>query len=182
MICVGIGLCGSLSVVSMLPLLAGIAAREDVEARIVMTRTAASIVPPSTAAQALSCDVLTDEALHRPGPPAHVELAGWADIWLVCPATANALATVVAGLAPNLLATTLLSTTAPTAFVPVMTTTMWQHLVRREIPAQLEALGYRVLKPVSLPSTDRSVGGDRQSLTHLPGNITRLIDELDGQR
>ncbi|MFX7825105.1 flavoprotein, partial [Acinetobacter baumannii] len=57
----------------------------------------------------------------------HVSLGQSADLVIVAPATANTLASMTAGLASDLLGTTLLATTAPVVVAPAMHTEMWRH-------------------------------------------------------
>src|SRR5579863_4044107 len=57
----------------------------------------------------------------------HIELAKWADIVLVAPATANLLAKCANGICDDLLSTILVATTAPVILVPAMNKVMWQN-------------------------------------------------------
>lgn len=70
-------------------------------------------------------DLWDEEAEQNMG---HIELARWADLLLVAPATAQMIATMANGLSPNLLATIYLATSAPTAIAPAMNQQMWQHV------------------------------------------------------
>jgi phosphopantothenoylcysteine decarboxylase/phosphopantothenate--cysteine ligase len=76
-----------------------------------------------------------------------MELAGWAELVLVLPATADVLARTAAGLAPDLLGTVLLATAAPTVFVPAMNPVMWAKPAVQRAVAQLRADGCGVVPP-----------------------------------
>ena len=96
------------------------------EVRVVMTRAAREFVTPLTM-QALTgnrvhLDLLDSEAEAAMG---HIELARWADLVLVAPASADFLARCAQGRADDLLATLLLATSAPVALAPAMNQGMW---------------------------------------------------------
>jgi phosphopantothenoylcysteine decarboxylase/phosphopantothenate--cysteine ligase len=77
----------------------------------------------------------------------HIELARWADVVVVAPATAHFLGTLACGLAPDLLATLCLATTAPVVLAPAMNQAMWAHPAVQANRATLEARGVRFLGP-----------------------------------
>lgn len=96
------------------------------EVRVVMTRAAREFVTPLTM-QALTgnrvhLDLLDTEAEAAMG---HIELARWADLVLVAPASADFLARCAQGRADDLLSTLLLATSAPVAIAPAMNQGMW---------------------------------------------------------
>lgn len=86
----------------------------------------------------------------------HVALGQAADLVLIAPATANTLAKMAAGLADDLLGTTLLATTAPVVVAPAMHTEMWRHPATRQNIATLVARGVHVAGPADGELT----GGD----------------------
>src|ERR1700710_1419299 len=57
----------------------------------------------------------------------HIELARWADLVLIAPATANTLAKLAHGIADDLVSTLCLATTAPLCVAPAMNHRMWSH-------------------------------------------------------
>lgn len=98
------------------------------EVRVAMTEAATQFVTPLTM-QALSgnrvhLDLLDAEAEAGMG---HIELARWADLVLVAPATANFLANMVQGRADDLLSTVILATPATVVVAPAMNQGMWRH-------------------------------------------------------
>lgn len=86
----------------------------------------------------------------------HVALARHADVVAVYPATAHTLARAAAGLADDLLTTTLLATTAPVVLAPAMHTEMWQHPATR---ANVRVLAERGVVLVG-PAEGALMGGD----------------------
>lgn len=98
------------------------------EVRIVMTHAAKNFITPLTL-QALSGfpvrDSLWDEEAEK--AMSHIELAKWADLILISPATADCIAKLAHGLADDLLTTLCLASTAPLAIAPAMNQVMWHH-------------------------------------------------------
>jgi phosphopantothenoylcysteine decarboxylase/phosphopantothenate--cysteine ligase len=79
----------------------------------------------------------------------HLDLASWADCHLVVPATASTLARLAAGLADDVVSSTLLATTAPIVVAPAMETGMWRNPATQQNLATLVVRGAQVVGPVS---------------------------------
>ncbi len=98
------------------------------EVRVVMTTEAKAFITPLTL-QALSGfpvrDSLWDEEAEK--AMSHIELAKWADLILIAPATANCIAKLACGIADDLLTTLCLASTAPLFIAPSMNQAMWHH-------------------------------------------------------
>src|SRR5665213_1429977 len=77
----------------------------------------------------------------------HIELARWADLLLVAPASADFLARLAHGLADDLLSTLALATAAPIAVAPAMNQLMWGNAATQSNVASLQQRGVRVLGP-----------------------------------
>src|SRR6188472_1648575 len=77
----------------------------------------------------------------------HIQLSRAADLVLVCPATADLLAKMAAGLADDLATTLLLATDKPVVAAPAMNVRMWQHEATRRNVARLLADGVNILDP-----------------------------------
>ncbi|MBO1030860.1 bifunctional phosphopantothenoylcysteine decarboxylase/phosphopantothenate--cysteine ligase CoaBC [Tessaracoccus sp. SD287] len=93
----------------------------------------------------------------------HVALGQRADLVVVAPATANTIAAMAAGLAGDLLGTTLLATTAPILIAPAMHTEMWNHHATRANMATLRSRGVHVIGPDDGPLTGGDSGPGRMS-------------------
>lgn len=93
----------------------------------------------------------------------HVSLGQRADLVIVAPATANTLAKMAAGLADDLLGTTLLATTAPVVVAPAMHTEMWQHPATQQNMRVLRSRGVHVVGPADGPLTGGDSGPGRMS-------------------
>lgn len=77
----------------------------------------------------------------------HIDLARWADVILVAPATANTLAQLANGFAGNLLTTEILAAHAPVIVAPAMNPTMYAHPATQQNVQKLEQFGYIILNP-----------------------------------
>ena len=97
------------------------------EVRVVMTRSATEFITPMTL-QALSGNPVHLDLLDSAAEAAmgHIELARWADLVCVAPATADFLARLCAGRADDLLCSLCLATSAPLLLAPAMNQGMWR--------------------------------------------------------
>jgi phosphopantothenoylcysteine decarboxylase/phosphopantothenate--cysteine ligase len=77
----------------------------------------------------------------------HIQLSRAANFVLVCPATADLLAKMAAGIADDLATTLLLATDKPVVIAPAMNVRMWLHAATQRNVAQLKADGVRVIEP-----------------------------------
>ncbi len=119
--------------------------------RCVLTEAGARFITPLTLASLTgeSCfGANPDHHEWRPSPSVeHIELARWADVVAVAPATANMLGQAANGLAGDLLSTLLLATRAPILWAPAMNTAMWKHPAVQANLGRLEAFGHRIVEP-----------------------------------
>ncbi len=118
------------------------------EVQVVMTEAATRFVGPLSFQAVSGRPVRTD--LWDPGAEAgmgHIELARWADLILVAPATAHSLARLAHGLAEDLLGTLCLASQAPLAVAPAMNRVMWDHPATRSNVALLLSRGVRIWGP-----------------------------------
>src|SRR5688500_12897054 len=77
----------------------------------------------------------------------HIQLSRAADLVLVCPATADLLAKMAAGIADDLATTLLLATDKPVVVAPAMNVRMWLHAATQRNVAQLKVDGVRIIDP-----------------------------------
>lgn len=93
----------------------------------------------------------------------HVALGRRADLVIIAPATAHTLAAMAAGLAGDLLGTTLLATSAPVVVAPAMHTEMWRHPATQANIATLRSRGVQIVGPDDGPLTGGDAGPGRMS-------------------
>jgi phosphopantothenoylcysteine decarboxylase / phosphopantothenate---cysteine ligase len=118
------------------------------EVRVVMTASAQAFVAPLTF-QALSGQEVRSELLDARAEAGmgHIELARWADLILIAPATADVLARLAHGLADDLLTTLVLASAAPLLVAPAMNQAMWRHPATQDNLRTLRGRGVWVLGP-----------------------------------
>jgi phosphopantothenoylcysteine decarboxylase/phosphopantothenate--cysteine ligase len=132
------------------------------EVQVVMTDGAREFVTPMTFQALSGRPVRTD--LWDPAAEAsmgHIELARWADLVLIAPATADFLARLAGGRADDLLATTCLATAAPIALAPAMNHQMWANSATQANVALLQARGVHIFGPGSGDQACGEVGAGR---------------------
>lgn len=111
------------------------------------------------------------------GEARHLSWARWADLLLVAPATADALASAATGRADDVISALVLAGVPKVVWVPAMNTAMWQHpLVRRNVQA-LEGLGHRFLGPAEGPLAAKGEGEGIGRMLE-PEEIVRALEGL----
>jgi phosphopantothenoylcysteine decarboxylase/phosphopantothenate--cysteine ligase len=122
--------------------------RQGIAVRAVMTESAREFVTP------LSLGVMTEDTVYgdmfdlkEEREIGHIQLSRQADLVVICPATANILAKMAAGIADDLATTLLLATDKPVLAVPAMNVRMWQHKATQRNLAQLRADGVAIMEP-----------------------------------
>ena len=134
----------------------------DIEVRVVLTAGAARFVTATTF-QALSGQPVR-ESLWDAGAEAamgHIELARWADLILVAPASANLLARLAHGMADDLLTTLCLASDRPLWLAPAMNRLMWAHPATQANRDTLLTRGARLLGPGSGAQACGEIGEGR---------------------
>src|SRR5690606_22725316 len=91
----------------------------------------------------------------------HIQLSREADLIVVCPATANLLAKMAAGIADDLATTLLLATDKPVMVIPAMNVRMWQHEATGRNVETLRAAGVDVMDPDEGPMACGEFGPGR---------------------
>tara|TARA_R110000868_G_scaffold169291_5_gene404255 strand:- start:899 stop:2131 length:1233 start_codon:yes stop_codon:yes gene_type:complete len=130
--------------------------------RVVLTQSAKEFVSP-LALQAVSGNPVSDDLLDKDAEAAmgHIELAKWADILLVAPATANFLAKLTHGLADDLLSTLCLASAAPLYVAPAMNQQMWHAIATQENLKTLVKRNVTIIGPAAGEQACGDVGFGR---------------------
>lgn len=146
------------------------------EVRIVMTRAAQEFITPMTL-QALSGNPVHTTLLDPEAEAAmgHIELARWADLILVSPATANLISQIAAGKADDLLTTLILASEAKLLLAPAMNTKMWQNENTQNNVAKLKAQGVHWTGPGEGEQACGEFGPGRMDE---PANILKACSHL----
>lgn len=118
------------------------------QVKVILSESAAKFVAPLTF-QALSRhDVYTDTFDEKDSKViAHIDLADWADLILVAPATANVIGKLANGIADNMITTTLLAASSPIWIAPAMNVHMYSHPAVQKNIETLYRFGCRFIEP-----------------------------------
>ena len=116
--------------------------------RVILSRGATEFITPLTM-QALSGEPTHTELLDEAAEAGmgHIELARWADLMIIAPATADVIARLAQGRADDLLTTVALATPAPVAVAPAMNQQMWSHAATQENIQMLAARDIQIVGP-----------------------------------
>ncbi|MCH4150703.1 MAG: bifunctional phosphopantothenoylcysteine decarboxylase/phosphopantothenate--cysteine ligase CoaBC [Sphingobium sp.] len=122
--------------------------RDGMRVRAVLTKGGAEFVTP------LSLGALTEDHVYSDmfdlkdeREIGHIQLSRQADLVVVCPASADIIAKMAAGIADDLATTILLATDKPVLAIPAMNVRMWEHAATRRNIRQLAADGVTIMEP-----------------------------------
>jgi phosphopantothenoylcysteine decarboxylase/phosphopantothenate--cysteine ligase len=146
--------------------------------RCAMTAEAKRFVSPMVL-QALTGETVRSDLFDasEEGEIDHIQLADWADLVIVAPATANTLARMCHGLADDLVSAVLLATRAPVLVAPAMNVNMWSHPATQANVEGLRARGVHVVGP---ESGELACGWEGQGRMSEPGAILAAATLLLG--
>jgi phosphopantothenoylcysteine decarboxylase/phosphopantothenate--cysteine ligase len=122
--------------------------KAEAEVRVVMTPAATKFITPLTFQALSQHPVATDTFdLHMEATIGHIELADWAELFVVAPASADVIGRLAQGLANDVLTTVALACKAPLLVAPAMNVNMWQHAAVQQNWATLMARGAHGVGP-----------------------------------
>ncbi|MBI3183010.1 MAG: bifunctional phosphopantothenoylcysteine decarboxylase/phosphopantothenate--cysteine ligase CoaBC [Myxococcales bacterium] len=137
--------------------------RAGAAVRVAMTEAARQFVTPLTFQSLSGHPVLTN--YFEAGQEAsygHLDLARWAEAYLLAPATADLIARIRAGTANDAVTTSLLAFRGPVLLAPAMNTAMWENpITQANLAALLADRRYRCVGPGTGPLADGEVGPGR---------------------
>ena len=152
---------GSIAAYKAVYLLRGLV-KAGAEVQVLMTEAAREFVTPLTFSSLSGKPVLSDFFSKESGSwNSHVDLGGWADLFVVAPATATTIAKMAIGLCDNLVTTTYLSAKCPVMIAPAMDLDMFGHPALQENLGKLRALGHFIVEPASGELASGLVGKGR---------------------
>lgn len=146
------------------------------QVQVVMTPAATRFITPQTLQALSGHEVRTDLwDSNAEAAMGHIELARWADVIVVAPATADFLARLRAGMADDLLTTLCLASEAPLLVAPAMNQAMWKHPASHGNAKQLRQRGVHFVGPAS---GDQACGDHGPGRMSQPEEIARAVDHL----
>lgn len=145
------------------------------DVRVIMTKSAMEFVQPLSFQAMSRNDVYFDTFDEKDSSViAHINLADWADLVIVAPATANVIGKLANGIADDMVTTTLLATTADVWIAPAMNVHMYENAAVIRNIDQLSKDGYSFIEPSEGFLACGYVGKGR---LEEPEKIVQLVEE-----
>ena len=142
-----IGMTGSIAAFKICSLVSSLT-KKGYDVRVIETKHAAAFVGPLSLAALSRHEVILDEfdGTHQEQIP-HIDLAKWADVFLIAPADANVLAKAACGIADDLLTSCILACTCPILAAPAMNVHMFENPATQQNLQTLQARGWHIIDP-----------------------------------
>jgi len=142
-----LGVCGSIASYKSAELVR-LFVKAGAQVQVILTKDAASFITPLTLSTLSKNPVYSSYYKADNGEwNNHVELALWADVFLIAPISANTMAKFANGLCDNLLSAVYLSAKCPVFFAPAMDLDMWKHPSTRTNLEKLRTFGNKLINP-----------------------------------
>ncbi len=155
-----LGVSGSIAAYKACELVRGFI-KAGAEVRVVITESGAKFVSPLTLATLSKNPVVEDLFDPKNWDMAHLSLAGWADVVVVAPATADTISRLACGSSGGPVEAVVLSAQVPVFVAPAMDTEMWEHPATQANVQTLKKYGYSLLGPVEGELASGRVGMGR---------------------
>ena len=174
---------GSIAAYKALPLITTLRQQDHV-VHVIMTDSATKLVDPKEFALAsghpVRLDMFDPEVDYRAYLSLdkkidHISLADIADVYVVCPASANTIGKIASGIADNLVTSSIMATGAQVIVAPAMNVKMWQNPIHQKNIHYLRTLGYLFVDPeygelaCGYTGVGRLASGDK---------VLQMIDEV----
>jgi phosphopantothenoylcysteine decarboxylase/phosphopantothenate--cysteine ligase len=148
--------------------------KEGAQVRVIMTKNATAFISPLTL-QTLSNNIVYTEMYLTPDQYdiAHITLAEFADAFVIAPATGNIIGKIAAGIADDLLSTTIMATDKPTLICPAMNEKMLANPIVQENISKLKKYKYVIMESGVGELACKTTGAGR-----LP-EIPEIVEEIE---
>lgn len=168
-----IGVCGGIAIYKVCELVR-LLNRASACVKVIMTNASQKFVSPMVFSTLSGQKTYTEEDFFKveDGKVSHIELARFAEIVLILPATASFISKLASGQSSELLLATLLATKAPVYVFPSMNVNMWENPIVQENIKKLRKLGYLIYEPSEGELACGEVGKGRLSE---PSEILELV-------
>jgi phosphopantothenoylcysteine decarboxylase/phosphopantothenate--cysteine ligase len=143
-----LGVCGGIAAYKAIELLR-LLTKAGADVHVILTRSACEFIAPLTF-QTLSSNPVHTELFNLVAEReiGHISLADRADLFIIAPATANVIGKIAAGIADDMLTTTVMATKVPLLFAPAMNVNMFTNPIYQENEQKLRRFGYLFEAPV----------------------------------
>ena len=150
--------------------------------KIIMSRAAENFIRKETVSLIIE-DVYTSMFPFSKEARTHIQLAHWADIFIILPATANIIAQAAHGLGETLLSTTILGYENPVIFFPSMNDSMWKNPAMQQNLSLLDKFGHQVISPIQRlimehASKEKKIEGSMP----LPNEVLSILEKEVNKR
>jgi phosphopantothenoylcysteine decarboxylase/phosphopantothenate--cysteine ligase len=152
--------------------------KAEVEVRVIMTEAATKLITPLTMETVSRHQVYTAMFAEREFVGTrHIDLANWADLVVVAPATANFLGKIASGISDDLLTTVICASTKPIMVAPAMNPGMWDNPITQRNFQTLKDLGYSFVGPAEGEMAEKQFGVGRMvEPQELFESVTRFLE------
>lgn len=147
----------------------------NAEVKVILTESALEFIGPQTFAAITGTQPYTSLFSDPRAVSPHTELARWAHLIVVAPATANTIAKSASGISSDLLSATILAAKCPVLLAPAMHTEMWENRATERNMRSLAADGFHFVGPNSGPLAGGDIGIGRVAE---PDEIIEAIEAL----
>lgn len=172
--------CGSVAVLNLHEYLLALRSGLRCDLRLLLTASAGRFVRAE--ALRLFCGDVISSGEGPALQPNHADLADWADLLLVLPATANILSDAACGRAGSLLSATIVAARRPVVFFPSMSLAMWENPAVARNVATVRADGHVVVAPVEQRAYQAARQATGMSATlPSPAHTVKIVAELAAQ-
>lgn len=142
-----LGVCGSIAAYKSV-LITRLLVKKGSKVKVILTPSAKSFITPLTLSTLSRNPVFCEYYDQKTGEWVnHVDLANWADLFLIAPLSANTLAKMTSGLCDNLLLAVYLSANCPVVVAPAMDREMYRHPATDHNISLLKERGARIIEP-----------------------------------
>lgn len=171
-----VGVCGGIAAYKVVDVVSRLT-KLEATVHVIMTKNATQFVTPLTF-QSISHNPVIGDTFEEPRnwDIQHIAIANKADFFLIAPATANIIGKVAAGIADDMLSTTIMATKAPVLFVPAMNPNMYENPVTQDNMDRLKSLGYIFMEPGVGPMAERGFYG--KGRLPEPREIVQRVSDL----
>ena len=152
---VAIGITGGIACYKVLSLIKELR-KNGAKVQVIMTEAATHLADIRDFEKASGNEVHTNlfhpkvnfvEYIKKNKPINHISIADAADLFLICPATANVIGKIANGISDDLLTTSITATIAPVLICPAMNVKMWKNSITQENVSKLRKLNYHFVEP-----------------------------------
>ena len=176
-----VGICGGIASYKSCELIRELR-RRNAQVRVMMTPRAGDFINPLVFAALSENSVLTDLfPQHGSGEINHIDWSQWADVIVICPATANSIARLACGFSDEPVSATVRAAKVPVILCPAMNSGMWENVIQQKNISTLRTHDYRFVEPEFGAFASSSEGDGWGRLAKPEWILTEILTALQPQ-